>query len=233
MGGWHPGHTSRHAPPPVGAISHSLHSFQVAWRANEGSGAGSIAKGGPTTCQPASRRWLLTSRRPATLLPSHHQPSLGPGTWPSQLGGAGAPPGRRLRTYVVPEGNPCDLKLLLLNAKSLNNKICLIQNLILDENADMVYITDAWLETAGGVNLSQLCPPDFQVLQQPWLQEWGGNVALIFWDYISLSGCPIQQCAGCECLHVMVQGRDRLDSLLVYHSPCGPSLFMLRPLRHQ
>lgn len=34
-------------------------------------------------------------------------------------------------------------------------------------HANLVCITETWLNEVGGVHLPLLCPPDFQILQQP------------------------------------------------------------------
>lgn len=46
------------------------------------------------------------------------------------------------------------LKLLLLKAASVNNKTCLIQDIILCEAADRACIMETWLDEAREVNLS-------------------------------------------------------------------------------
>lgn len=66
-----------------------------------------------------------------------------------------------------PDSEALDLKLLPLNAKSVINKTHIIWDLILDEDADLVYYMETWFDEAVGVNLSQLCLPGFMILQKP------------------------------------------------------------------
>lgn len=56
--------------------------------------------------------------------------------------------------------------LLLLNARSVNNKTNLICYLLVDEYADLACIAETWLSKEGGVLLSELCPLGFKIQQQ-------------------------------------------------------------------
>lgn len=75
------------------------------------------------------------------------------------------------------------LKLLLLYAGSVNDKTCIVQDLIQNEDADLVCVTETWQDESGGVNLPNYSP-GFQVLFQPQLQGWGGRVAMVYCDTI-------------------------------------------------
>ena len=81
--------------------------------------------------------------------------------------------GKRERILVAPklslnldrldslDASPRRLKLLLLKAILVDRKTTAIQDLILDEQAGPACITQTWLDEAGGVNLTQLCPLGF------------------------------------------------------------------------
>lgn len=106
---------------------------------------------------------------------------------------------------------------------AIKNNNCLIQDLILDENDNLACITEILLEAAGGLSLSQLHPSGYKVLQQPRLQ--GKNVLPLSFRMTSPSlGYPAPQCAGSKCLHIMLQGQDRLGILRVYLSHNYPSV---------
>ena len=55
-------------------------------------------------------------------------------------------------------GSPPGLKMLMLNIRLVEEKPAAIQDLILDERVDLACITRTWLDEAGVVNLTQLCP---------------------------------------------------------------------------
>ncbi|XP_053154385.1 uncharacterized protein LOC128345841 [Hemicordylus capensis] len=117
------------------------------------------------------------------------------------------------------ENTPSRIRVLLLNARSVNAKTSLIHDLIVDEHADLVCVTETWLDALGGVGLSQLCPPGFQIVQQPRLEGRGVGVAVIFRETIPVSRCPVRQSQNFECLSLRVGLRDRLGILLVYRPP--------------
>ncbi|XP_053151089.1 uncharacterized protein LOC128344612 [Hemicordylus capensis] len=117
------------------------------------------------------------------------------------------------------ENTPSRIRVLLLNARSVNAKTSLIHDLIVDERADLVCVTETWLDVLGGVGLSQLCPPGFQIAQQPRLEGRGGGVAVIFRETLPVSRCPVRQSQNFECLSLRVGLRDRLGILLVYRPP--------------
>ena len=58
------------------------------------------------------------------------------------------------------------LQLLLLNARSAQNKISLIHDLIMAEEADLACVNETWVGEQGGVGLTQLCPPGYLVQHQ-------------------------------------------------------------------
>ena len=58
---------------------------------------------------------------------------------------------------------PSTLKLMLLNARSVSNKSQIIQDLILEEDADLACITETWMGGEGGVPLTLACRPGYAV----------------------------------------------------------------------
>uniref|UniRef100_A0A803SN06 Reverse transcriptase domain-containing protein n=1 Tax=Anolis carolinensis TaxID=28377 RepID=A0A803SN06_ANOCA len=154
-------------------------------------GRGRYGKGRPKLIRPRERkRFLVDLKRPPDMV--------------------------NLDTQV---GGSSGLKVVLLNARSVNGKTAIIQDLILDERADLACITETWLDEAGGVNLTQLCPPGYAVQHQPRSGGWGGGVALVYRESIPLIRCPIPQSTLFECVHLRVSDRDRLGILLVYRPP--------------
>lgn len=53
---------------------------------------------------------------------------------------------------------PSSLKLLLINAKSIKNKLFGLHNLIMDEEIDLARITETWATDMEDVNAQSLCP---------------------------------------------------------------------------
>ena len=113
---------------------------------------------------------------------------------------------------------PSGLVVLLLNARSVQNKISLIHDLIVDEGADLVCIIETWVGELGGVTLTHLCLPGNR------LEGQGGGFAMVYRNTISLSRLPVHLSAGLECLYFVLGTQDILGILLVYHSPHCPTV---------
>ena len=73
---------------------------------------------------------------------------------------------------------PSTLNLVPLNARSVSNKSQLIQDLILEEDADLACITETWMGGEGGVPLTLSCPPGYTVQHQGRLEGRGGELPL-------------------------------------------------------
>lgn len=88
----------------------------------------------------------------------------------------------------------------------------IIQDLIMDEHADEICITETWVEGLEGVFLLALCPPGFLIHHQSRLDgSQGGRVCIVYRSEISRSTWTVQEIPSSECLHVEVlDDEDRL-----------------------
>ena len=115
--------------------------------------------------------------------------------------------------------------MLLLNARPLKGKTSGIQDLILEEQADLACTTETWLDEAGGVGPSQHCLPGFSVQQQQARPgEWG--VAVVYHDAIPLTSCLVPPFSGFEGVYLKVGAWDRTGILLLYRPPCCSTVFL-------
>lgn len=114
-----------------------------------------------------------------------------------------------------------DLKLMLLNARSINNMTALIHDLILDEEIDLACIAETSVSTEDDVNLSLMSP-------RFWKSESAsGGVAGSLWSTGTAVSSPLKliwQQLGMESLYVMLGNCERLGLLLVYCPSCCPIL---------
>ncbi|KAF7241018.1 RNA-directed DNA polymerase from mobile element jockey [Varanus komodoensis] len=141
--------------------------------------------------------------------------------WLTPVPTSGFAPSQRVPGSFV--SRPSGLTVLLLNARSVNNKSSLIHDLIVDEGADLACITETWAG-GGDVALSQLCPPGYLVQHCSRPEGRGGGVALVYRASISLTGLLVPSRPGLECLYLVLGDRDRLGILLVYRAPFCPTV---------
>ena len=118
---------------------------------------------------------------------------------------------------------PSTLNLVLLNARSVSNKSQLIQDLILEEDADLPCITETWMGGEGGVPLTLSCPPDYAVQHQGRLEGQGG-VAIVYRKSLEVTRRSSVVKPGLEALHVRVGARDGIGNFLGYCTPRDPAV---------
>lgn len=97
---------------------------------------------------------------------------------------------------------------MLINVRSVNNKTYLIDSLILDETADLVCITKAWLGERDNINLSLFCLTVFRMWHHRGEEGQRGGVVLPV--------KPVRHRLGMECLHLVLIDHDRVGLLLEY-----------------
>ena len=81
---------------------------------------------------------------------------------------------------------PIDLKIGLLNIQSCRNKVSKLQELILEEHLDILFLTETWLKEAGDEHIiADLTPSGFSMRSFPRKGKRGGGVAVIFRSSLS------------------------------------------------
>ena len=73
-----------------------------------------------------------------------------------------------------------NLTFIYLNARSCRNKTLEINNLILEKNADLLFISETWLSKDDSVFTNEMLPNGYDILSQPRLSRSGGGVAIIY-----------------------------------------------------
>ena len=104
---------------------------------------------------------------------------------------------RRCKSSTVDHGNliqclrsintKSGLSMLLLNARSARNKTTSICEHILDNNSDMVAVTETWFNELDAASINDLTPPNFSFIGADRDGRKGGGVALLHKDNIKMS----------------------------------------------
>ena len=75
---------------------------------------------------------------------------------------------------------------MLINTRSLNNKIYKLTELLIEQKIDVCCVTETWLKGECGPVLANLKREGFEVVSCPRLNKKGGGLA-----FISITGLPL------------------------------------------
>ena len=73
-----------------------------------------------------------------------------------------------------------NLKVLYLNARSCKNKTIEINDLIVESNADVIFISETWLKDKDNITVTALLPNNFDIVYRNRKFREGGGVAIIY-----------------------------------------------------
>lgn len=109
-------------------------------------------------------------------------------------------------TKNIVQDHSVHLKVLYLNTQSCRNKTTEINDLIMESNADLVFITKTWLkETGDEPHIKDMTPVGYNILSVPRQNGPGGGIAVIYRDSLKVATHPISLTPSFECLSIKVQ----------------------------
>ena len=115
------------------------------------------------------------------------------------------------------------LAICQLNARSVNNKTHSLHDFIIQNDFDLIAITETWLvQDTGSVTINELVPPTYRILHLPRQDgRVGGGVAVIYKANIGLKLYhEIERYSQFEHLECsMVAGGSKLHLFIVYRTP--------------
>ena len=76
--------------------------------------------------------------------------------------------------------NSVNLKVIYLNSRSCRNKTTEINDLIIEKNADLVFISETWLKDNDCTITKNLVPPSYSIVSRNRKSRTGGGVAIIY-----------------------------------------------------
>ena len=89
---------------------------------------------------------------------------------------------------------------MFLNSQSCRNKTETIQDLIIESDAEIIFITETWLKPSGDeVIINDLTPPGFHCTSIPRLSGPGGGLCIIARDNLNLQTTTITSYKSFEC----------------------------------
>ena len=122
------------------------------------------------------------------------------------------------KAFIEKAGN---LTFIYLNARSCRNKTLEINDLILEKNADLLFISETWLSKDDSVFTNEMLPNGYDILSHPRLSRSGGGVAIIYRASLKVITIPISSCSTFEaCCLKSVTLSNSLVLLHIYR-PCA------------
>ena len=93
-----------------------------------------------------------------------------------------------ISTETFVQDTSSQLKVLSLNARSSRNKAIEINDIILESNADLVFITESWLKEKGDEPIiKKIVPNGFKPLSFPRTTRTGGGILVVYRQSLCIS----------------------------------------------
>ena len=124
---------------------------------------------------------------------------------------------------------PQEFNCLLWNARSLNKKLHHLTTLLLEEDLDMVFITETWFKSQQNNCTSTLRENGYSIFHFNRTDRGGGGVAFIYKDCLKLSGGKCYNYDTSECIvgSMTCITSKKITFVLVYRfTELAPSLFL-------
>ena len=115
--------------------------------------------------------------------------------------------------------------MALLNVRSLLNKTFIINDLILDNNIDCMFLTETWLSTDGPATLLEASPPNYKFSFSLRTGKRGGGTATIISAAFSYKNITFEEYTSFE-YHCLVFNSPQILCLTVYRPPKRCSAFI-------
>ncbi len=121
---------------------------------------------------------------------------------------------------------PCLVKAALLNARSVNNKAVLLSDIIIEEEIDLVCLTETWHKQCDGVLFNELTPTGYGLLEIPRATGRGGGIIVLYNSYININPVVIPHFNSFECLALSVSAPISTVIVTVYRPPKSKGDFL-------
>ncbi|KAI5086287.1 hypothetical protein C0J45_1051, partial [Silurus meridionalis] len=121
-----------------------------------------------------------------------------------------------------------DLKIGLLNIRSLTPKALTINEIITDQEFNIMCLTETWIKSNEYVALNEASPPGYSYIHQPRLNGRGGGVAAIYNNNLNVTQKTKQKCKTFEVLYTNIKysvsesRSSQLIPLIIIYRPPGP-----------
>ena len=107
-----------------------------------------------------------------------------------------------------------------LNARSVRNKTLTIKDFVVEQDIDVMAITETWLrETGDELIIAELCPTGYKLIHIPRLGNSGGGVGLLYKDSIAVKHSHQRKFRSFEYLDISLGNLKIVRTILIYRPP--------------
>ena len=119
------------------------------------------------------------------------------------------------------EFNSQSFLFTLFNARSLRNKAMAIKDYVVDNNIDILALTETWRCPGNGDDLEVgiLCPNGYRFLHAPRTHGRGGGVGLLFKDTLRINSVLTDDFQSFEVMDILFRSLKCIGVLIIYRPP--------------
>uniref|UniRef100_A0A9J8ALG5 Endonuclease/exonuclease/phosphatase domain-containing protein n=1 Tax=Cyprinus carpio carpio TaxID=630221 RepID=A0A9J8ALG5_CYPCA len=112
-----------------------------------------------------------------------------------------------------------ELKVGLLNIRSLSNKGLLISDIIDNSKFDFFCLVETWQQENDFLELNHACPPGFVYISQPRISRRGGGLAILHNSIYKTSPLSVQNYVSFESAALLISGPTPTVLAVIYRPP--------------
>ena len=118
--------------------------------------------------------------------------------------------------------NQTPLKAALINARSINNKSCILYDLIVDNSLSLLFITETWIAETDSASIAAFLPGTHDFYHVPREEGRGGGVGLAASRSLQSVKMTAVSFGSFECMEVSIVHQNRkMRFYLIYRPPHG------------
>ena len=123
-------------------------------------------------------------------------------------------------TVIKTQNDTNTSRFVLLNARSIGNKVHLLQDYIAENNFDLCAITETWLKEKDKIIAKDVCPPGYKIYNVDRENKKGGGVALIYKSCFKLKPVQCDSFNSFEYLSCTLASEcGKFDLCIIYRPP--------------
>ena len=128
--------------------------------------------------------------------------------------------------YLCKTRNTDKLHLSVLNARSVNNKSLLIKDYVVDNQIDILAITETWLKAdeVSGYTIRDICPNGYKFIHCPREYARGGGIGLLYKQNLKIKKLQTKPHQSFEIMELLLNANSSTFRIVVIYRPPSSSI---------